>query len=244
MITNQHQPKTDYWKYGWAKKIDSYLVNSPVLRKVLRRIFIAFQSTQNYRKIKGHNNKINICESILKNTTIDIHGNNNTLKIDSQSIIENLTFFVRGSGHYISIGSNCRFINGGTIWIEDEECSLIIGDNTFILKADISLTESNSSIEIGQDCMLSSDIDIRSGDSHSIIDLSTGNRINHASNIKIEDHVWIGAHAKILKGVVIAKDSIVGMGSIVTKSILSNTVVAGTPAKIVKTNVTWKSERV
>lgn len=243
MVIDKHQSKATYWKYSWAKKIDSYLINSPLIRNILRWGFIKWQSTNNSRKIKGRNNNICISKSIIKNSSFDIQGNDNTIKIDSQSIIENLTFYIRGSGHNISIGSNCRFNQGGTIWIEDEGCSLTIGDNTLILQADISLTESSSSIEIGKDCMLSSDIDIRSGDSHSIIDLSTGERINQASNIKIEDHVWIGAHARILKGVTIAKNSVVGMGSIVTTNVYSNTVVAGIPAKTVKTNITWDSDR-
>lgn len=246
MITTKQQPPTQatYWKYSWAKKIDLHLLRFPLLRRILRSGFIKLQSINNRRQIKGSNNQININESILKNTRIDIYGNDNTIEIGSQTIIENLTFHIRGSGHRVIIGSNCRFNEGGTIWIEDTGCRLVIGDNTFILKAHISLTESNSSIEIGENCMLSSDIDIRSGDSHSIIDLSTGERINYASNIKIEDHVWIGAHAKILKGVLIAKNSVVGMGSIVTKNVLSNTVVAGIPAQTVKTNITWNSERV
>ncbi len=247
MATNQNKSKTNYWKYSWAKRIDSYLINLLIIRNFLRQAFIRLQSTNNRRKVKGNNNQINIKESIFKNSTIDIHGNNNIVDINSQAIIENLTIYVRGCSHQISIGSNCRFTRGGTIWIEDDKCSLTVGANTFILKAHISLTESNSSIEIGQDCMLSSDIEIRTVDPHSIIDLSTGKRINYASNIKIEDHVWIGAHAKILKGVTIARDSIVGTGSIVTKnvlSVLSNTVVAGIPAQTIKTNVTWNSERV
>jgi acetyltransferase-like isoleucine patch superfamily enzyme len=243
MVTTK-QPQTTYWKYSWAKNIDSYLLNFPLVRNILRGAFIKLQSSNNSRKIKGHNNRINIYQSILKNTCIDIQGSDNTIEIKSQTIIDNLTFHIRGSGHHISIGSNCRFNEGGTIWVEDEGCRLVVGDNTFILKAHISLTESNSSIEIGENCMLSSDIDIRSGDSHSIIDLSTGERINYASSVKIEDHVWIGAHAKILKGVIIAKNSVVGMGSIVTKNVLSNTVVAGIPAQTVKTNITWNSERI
>jgi acetyltransferase-like isoleucine patch superfamily enzyme len=243
MVTTK-QPQKTYWKYSWAKNIDSYLLDFPLVRNILRRAFIKLQSRNNSRKIKGQNNLINIGQSILKNTCIDIQGDNNTIEIKSQTIIDNLTFHIRGSGHHIAIGSNCRFNEGGTIWVEDQECRLVVGDNTFILNAHISLTESNSSIEIGENCMLSSDIDIRSGDSHSIIDLSTGERINYASSVKIEDHVWIGAHAKILKGVIIAKNSVVGMGSIVTKNVLSNTVVAGIPAQTVKTNITWNSERI
>lgn len=38
----------------------------------------------------------------------------------------------------------------------------------------------------------------------------------------------------------IGSDSIVGMGSVVTKNIPANTIVAGNPTKIIKENVTWK----
>jgi acetyltransferase-like isoleucine patch superfamily enzyme len=244
MVTNKPPTNANYWKYYWPKKVDSYLIAFPMVRRTLRQAFIQWQSKGNKRKIRGHNNKIRINESILKNTKFDIQGDNNTIQINSQTIIENLTFHIRGSDHNVYIGSNCRFNEGGTIWIEDEGCNVSIGDNTLIMKADISVTESNSSIEIGKDCMLSSDIDIRNGDSHSIIDLSTGKRINQASNIKIENHVWIGAHVKILKGVVIAKNSVVAMGSIVTKNVLSNTIVAGIPAKTIRTNITWDSNRI
>lgn len=244
MVTNKESSPKNYWKYSWAKKIDSYLTNAPLIRKTLRTGFIKWQSRHSSRKVKGQNNQISIQESIVKNSTFDICGNNNTIEIGSQTIIENFTFYIRGSNHKVAIGSNCRFNQGGTIWMEDEGCSLTIGDNTLILKADISLTETNSSIEIGSDCMLSSDIDIRSGDSHSIIDLATGERVNQASDIRIEDHVWIGAHARILKGVTIAKNSVVGMGAVVTKNVLSNTVVAGIPAKTVKSNITWDSKRI
>ncbi|MEL6927081.1 MAG: acyltransferase [Cyanobacteria bacterium J06600_6] len=244
MTTNKYESSKKYWKYSWAKKIDSYLVNAPLIRNILRKGFIKWQSRRNSRKVKGHNNQILVQDSIVKNSIFDICGDDNTIKISSQTIIENFTFYIRGSNHNIFIGSNCRFNQGGTVWIEDEGCSLTIGDNTLIIQADISLTEANSSIEIGKDCMISSDIDIRSGDSHSIIDLSTGERVNQPGDIRIEDHVWIGAHARILKGVTIAKNSVVGMGAVVTKNVLSNTIVAGIPAKTVKTNITWDSKRI
>jgi acetyltransferase-like isoleucine patch superfamily enzyme len=50
----------------------------------------------------------------------------------------------------------------------------------------------------------------------------------------IEDDVWIGANAIILKGVKIGRGSVVATGSIVTCDIPAMTVVAGNPAKIVK----------
>ena len=233
-----------YQKYYWAKKAYIYLNNYPWLRDILKKVFVKLQSGNNNTKIKGDNNQIQIGDSIVKNTNFDIYGENNTITVDSQTILENLTFHIRGSGHHIFIGKNCRFTKGGTIWIEEQNCKLLIGNDNYIVNADISITESDSSIEIGNNCMFANNIDIRNGDSHSIIDLSTGKRINHTRNIIIKDHVWLGAYSRILKGVTIHQDSVVGIASVVTKDVPNNTVVAGIPAKVVKENTTWDSERI
>ena len=47
--------------------------------------------------------------------------------------------------------------------------------------------------------------------------------------------VWIGLNSIILKGVNIGKCSIVAAGSVVTKNVPPYTVVAGNPARVVKT---------
>lgn len=51
--------------------------------------------------------------------------------------------------------------------------------------------------------------------------------------IKIEDHVFIGARSVIMPGVTVGKNSIIGVNSVVTKSIPANVVVAGNPARII-----------
>ena len=50
------------------------------------------------------------------------------------------------------------------------------------------------------------------------------------SEVKIEDYVWIGARAMIMPGVTLGTGSVVGAGSVVTKSIPPYTIVAGVPA--------------
>lgn len=52
--------------------------------------------------------------------------------------------------------------------------------------------------------------------------------------IVIEDNVWIGRDCRIMKGVTIGKGSIVALGSIVTKDVPPYSMVAGNPARIVK----------
>lgn len=53
--------------------------------------------------------------------------------------------------------------------------------------------------------------------------------------VHIEKGAWIGAKATILPGVTIGENAIVGAGSVVTKNVAPNTVVAGNPAKVIKT---------
>lgn len=53
--------------------------------------------------------------------------------------------------------------------------------------------------------------------------------------VRIERGAWIGANVVILPGVTIGKNAVVGAGSVVTKNVLEKTVVAGSPAKPVKT---------
>jgi acetyltransferase-like isoleucine patch superfamily enzyme len=54
-----------------------------------------------------------------------------------------------------------------------------------------------------------------------------------ASEVLIQDNVFIGAGAFILKGVTIGANSVVGAGAVVTSSVPANTIVAGNPARVV-----------
>lgn len=62
-----------------------------------------------------------------------------------------------------------------------------------------------------------------------------GNISHKGSFIRIEQDCWIGAGAIILNGITIGEGSIVGAGSVVTHDVPSGVVVAGNPAKIIKT---------
>jgi acetyltransferase-like isoleucine patch superfamily enzyme len=55
-----------------------------------------------------------------------------------------------------------------------------------------------------------------------------------AKAIVVNDGAWIGAGAIILSGVTIGENSVVGAGSVVTKDVPPQTVVAGNPARVVK----------
>ena len=87
-----------------------------------------------------------------------------------------------------------------------------------------------NNVMIGPNCVISSashsqDYRIRNKDNDMDI---TG------APVVIEDNVWIGANVAVMPGVTIGKHSIVGAGSVVTKDVPPDVVVAGVPAKIIK----------
>jgi len=54
------------------------------------------------------------------------------------------------------------------------------------------------------------------------------------STVVLDDDCWIGAGAILLPGITVGKMAIVGAGSVVTKDVTDNSVVAGVPARIIK----------
>lgn len=149
----------------------------------------------------------------------------------------------RGGGHKLVIGDGCVIRNCNFI-LEDRECGITIGHGTTVEGADFSAGDDSTSIEVGADCMFSRGIDIRTCDAHSIVQIDNGARINNSKSVHIGDHCWVAADVKILKGVVIESDSVIAAGAIVTHSVSRGCVVAGVPAHVIKSGVTWSRERV
>jgi acetyltransferase-like isoleucine patch superfamily enzyme len=193
------------------------------------------------KPISGNNNLIQN-KGVFFKVKFDIIGNNNTIKIGKKTKLYNTTIFIRGDNHILIIDEDC-IIKGGSFWFEDSFCKIHIGKDTTIESADLAVTENESTILIGEDCMFSDEIVLRTGDSHAIIDENKNIKINDAQDIIIGNHVWIGSRSTILKGVVIGNNAIIGTGSIVTKSVLCNTVSVGIPARMIKSNVGWSRNR-
>ena len=92
------------------------------------------------------------------------------------------------------------------------------------------------SIKIGNDVAISHDVTIMDSDAHRVIQ----NNRNNTEPVVIGNHVWIGSRAMILKGVTIGDGAIVAAGTIVTKNVPANCMVAGVPAKVIKSNIKWE----
>ncbi|MEH6889025.1 acyltransferase [Bacillus sp. JJ864] len=223
------------------KKLWYISKSNDMVLKMLSRIYNTIMF--NRKKLKGKNNLINVSGAFIKNSRIFVAGNNNRILCEDGVRLVNCRFHILGDNHQIIIKKGCYGINS-TFWIEDNNCSISVGSKTTMEGIGVSVTEPFSCINIGSDCMFSAGIDIRNGDSHSIIDINTNRRINYAKDINIEDHVWIGRDVKILKGVRIGSNSVIAANAIVTSNIPENHIAAGIPARIVKENITWDRKRI
>ena len=222
------------------KRILSPLKKNEHIRVLLFRIYMHVFGME--RSISGSNNVIKNDGALIKKVNLKILGNNNMIEFGKGSRLSNVEIRIQGDNHRLLIGEDC-YMGKGSFWFEDTNGKICIGSKTTIEDADFASIESVS-VQVGNDCMFSFGIDIRPGDSHSIIDLATNKRINPAEDIVIGNHVWIGAKETVLKGVKIADCVIVGNGAIVTKTCAkSNCIIAGVPAKVVKEDVDWCRKR-
>lgn len=196
----------------------------------------------NKLSINGRNNKIQYNSSLLKNSRILIKGNNNLIVFGDKSRLE-IDVKIYGNNNLIEIGEDC-IVKRVKFWIEDDvNCVVVQRFSTIEESTEIACIE-GCSIKIGMDCMLSSDIVIRTGDSHSILD-AFGKRINPSKNITVGNHVWIGHKATLNKGVNISANSIVASGAIVANSFdEQNCILAGIPATVLKSNINWTRDRI
>ena len=180
--------------------------------------------------------------AILLRCHINSTGKGNHLVLRGGGVYHNCEFVFLGSNNTIEFGKEC-VAKSASFYTEDDNNAIIIADNTrFEGRIHIAVTESTKCM-VGNDCLFSSEIVIRTGDSHSILN-ETGTRINPAKDVVIGNHVWVGHRALITKGVSIPENCVVGTGAVLTKPIdKSGTVIAGVPAKIVKENINWCGKR-
>lgn len=121
----------------------------------------------------------------------------------------------------------------------DFGCNIYTGDNVLI-NQNCTFLDTNK-ITIGERVLIAPDVKIYTA-VHPVsakeryYDIGGGNAYICTSSkpVDIGDDVWIGGGAIVLPGVTIGSNVIVGAGSVVTKDVPNNVIVAGNPAKIIK----------
>lgn len=144
----------------------------------------------------------------------------------------------------IRIGKHSRVL--GHLMLFGHGGEIIIGDYSFIGKD--SRIWSAKKITIGDRVLISHNVNIHDNISHPL-----NSKLRHLDfvhifskglqkqndlrekEIIIEDDVWIGFNATILKGVKIGKGAIIGANTFISSDVPAFSVVVGNPSKIIKT---------
>lgn len=129
------------------------------------------------------------------------------------------------------------------IVFERPGATVSIGERTFIGDAVLSVS---TSLEIGNDVLISWGVSIVDHDSHSLRFLDRRQDVMmwregrkkweniQMAPVRVHDKCWIGFNTILLKGVTIGEGAIVGAGSVVTKDVAPWTIVAGNPARVIR----------
>ena len=159
-------------------------------------------------------------------------------------VLPDLYVMVARGGKF-SIGKNFAMNNGikgnpigcyeGCTFFVDRGAVLTIGDNVGMSQAALIC---HKSITIGNNVKIGGGVCIYDTDFHSldpVIRRSSKDLKNRAEKpVVIGNDVFIGAKSIILKGVTIEENSVIGAGSVVTKSVPANQIWAGNPARFIR----------
>ncbi|RNL56902.1 acyltransferase [Pedobacter jejuensis] len=182
-------------------------------------------------------NKVNDIENIQScNRGVINNGATFYSEAKVNNLANNQSKIVLGSNTHVR-GELGVFNYGGQINIGE---NVYVGEQTKIM--------SGESIVIGNNVLISHNVNIADSSAHEIDYLDRAHahlkmlKYGHpkekgsvqTSPIVIEDNVWINFNSIILKGVHIGRGSIVAAGSVVTKDVPAFSLVAGVPAKVIK----------
>lgn len=159
----------------------------------------------------------------------------------------------------VKINNGCNFV-GKAIFRRRQDSDITIGNNCIFNSSHssnligvyspcmISTIARGAKIEIGNSCGFSGTVigaglhirlgnNVRCGANTLITDSdwhSNDYRTGEDKPVIIEDNVWLGYGVKVLKGVHIGKNSLIGANSVVTKDIPANVIAVGNPCKVIK----------
>jgi acetyltransferase-like isoleucine patch superfamily enzyme len=177
----------------------------------------------------------------------------NGVKFGKDMYVANYVYLKKHPDSQLKIGNNFTFHSGGgynalarniygSITLQFPQTVVEIGDDTGIscsaIRANQRITIGNR-VNIGGDCIImdtdAHNLDYRVRASKEKIGKYGKDSVTAASApIVIEDDVLIGTRCIILKGVTIGARSIIGSGSVVTKSIPADCIAAGNPCKVIR----------
>jgi len=176
--------------------------------------------------------------SFLKGETrFTAEGKGSRIIVGSGSSFEGSAIQINGSDCTVVIGERCR-IRGLKIIVRRSNSVVVIGAGT-TWESGAIISESGNIVAIGNDCMMSNGVLLRTSDGHTIFDSATQQAINLPADVFIGSHVWLGNSSRVNKGTWIGSGSILGQGAIASGKLNNNSIYAGVPATMKRSNIVW-----
>jgi len=148
-------------------------------------------------------------------------------------------FVARGMAPIVELQRNATLVIEGGVRVGDG-AKILIGPGARVTIGDDTHFDGDSclicatGVSIGAGCAIAWQVLIMDTDFHRVDGRASGD-----APVRIGNRVWIGAGAKILKGVNIGDGAVIAAGAIVTRDVPAAALVAGNPAQVVREGVTW-----
>lgn len=161
----------------------------------------------------------------------DVHGNP---KLYQPTQFTGMGIIKFGDNVSLGVKLSPYFYSGyGYIDVRKEISIVDIGDDVFVNNNFVIICEGEG-IKIGEKTLIGLNVEITDSDFHDLDPIKRISGEPKTSKVIIGKNVFIGSNVKILKGVSIGDNSVIANSSVVTKSIPSNVIAAGIPAKVLK----------
>ena len=154
--------------------------------------------------------------SLSRGCSIERSGDDNFIVLAPNVRLSNVVIKTVGEGNTIAVGSDVTF-ESGTLLCERHGRSLLLGD----------------------DCMVSNSVVVRTSDHHGIFERSTGQRLNPSADVVVGAHVWLGNGCRINKGTRVGSGAVVGQMAIASGDLDANCIYAGVPARKLREDIVW-----
>ena len=189
-------------------------------------------------------NRLKISASArFEQSRITISGHGCSVSLGSARLYRGLVVHLDGNNKHVEIGdTEEHIINLRILSQRGEGQSAVIGTGLYCNGMEVQMSEGNAVFRMGNDCMISWGVKVRTSDGHAIVDLDTGKAINTPQDVVIGDRVWLCEDIKILKGVLVPSDTVIASGSIIARSFGAEdscSVIGGCPGRVLKRGVRW-----
>lgn len=188
-----------------------------VIRKIKREIQL-----RNIRKSFEQNAKIEQTTNFMLGASCRNNSAKENITLGKHTLVGGTLIALCGGE--ITIGDNVYIGQGTSIQAKEK---IVVSSNVIIANDVILLDNNNHPVSPEMRLKMSACEDF-------INDELWSWKYAESAPVVIEENVWIGRDARIMKGVTVGKGSVVALGAVVTHNVPAYCVVAGNPARVVK----------